>query len=537
MSEVMSRINSTKSIKNTKNTKSTNEAALTSESFCLIPGELSLYDINYLLNTSCSIYLDKNAYTKVTKSRSIVDEVLNEGKTVYGINTGFGLLANQKIPSADLKELQRRIVLSHATGVGKALDNDTVKLIMLLKINSLAQVYSGVTQQTLDALIAFYNHGIYPVIPEQGSVGASGDLAPLAHMSMPLIGEGEVHYQGQRISAKDALKQVGLDAIQLQEKEGLALLNGTQASTAIALMGLIKVERNFSIATIAGALSIEATLGSIKPFNAVISEIKRVKGQIIFSEIMRNLLTDSQMMQSHDHCGKVQDPYSLRCQPQVMGAAWQVITDAKRNLLNEANGVSDNPLILPETKEIISGGNFHAEMVAMSADMLSIACAEIGAISERRIALLIDKHLSGLPAFLVENAGLNSGFMLAHVTASSLASENKTLAHPASVDSLPTSANQEDHVSMATFAARKLNMIAENVLFILSIEMLAACQGISLRAPLKPSAILERKYQQIRSKVPYYDEDRYFARDIEDATNMIKMPCFYADIHQQLFQG
>ncbi|WP_119329361.1 histidine ammonia-lyase [Cysteiniphilum halobium] len=518
---------------NQTNTASRN--AFNPQSFCLIPGKLTLQNIQLLLNSACPIHLDDRAYAKIAISRGIVEEVLKEGKTVYGINTGFGLLANQKIPTADLKELQRRIVLSHATGVGKLLDNDTVKLIMLLKINSLAQGYSGITQQTLDALIAFYNHGIYPLIPEQGSVGASGDLAPLAHMSMPLIGEGEVNYQGQRINAQDALKQAGLNAIELQEKEGLALLNGTQASTAIALMGLINVERNFSIAAIAGALSIEATFGSMKPFDPVISKIKRIEGQIIFSKVMHNLLDNSEIMHSHDHCSKVQDPYSLRCQPQVMGAAWQVINDAKRNLLNEANGVSDNPLILPETKEIISGGNFHAEMVAMSADMLSIACAEIGAISERRIALLIDKHLSGLPAFLIENAGLNSGFMLAHVTASSLASENKTLAHPASVDSLPTSANQEDHVSMATFAARKLNTIAQNVLSILSIEVLAACQGISLRAPLKTSPILDSKYRQIRAKVPYYDEDRYFARDIENATDVIKQHAFYNDVHSQLF--
>jgi len=252
---------------------------------------------------------------------------------------------------------------------------------------------------------------------------------------------------------------------------------------------------------------------------------------------MRYLLKDSQIMQAHDHCEKVQDPYSLRCQPQVMGAVWQLIEDAKRNLLNEANGVSDNPLILPDTKEIISGGNFHAEIVAMSADMLSIACAEIGSISERRIALLIDKHLSGLPPFLVDNAGLNSGFMLAHVTASSLASENKTLAHPASIDSLPTSANQEDHVSMATFAARKLNMITQNVLSILSIEVLAACQGISFRSPLKSSVILDQKYQQIRAKVSHYDEDRYFAHDIQSATEIIESGTFYQDVHQQLFNG
>ncbi|WP_235826782.1 histidine ammonia-lyase [Facilibium subflavum] len=513
-----------------------NKPHMKNQLFCLQPGNLSLEDLQKLIFNPIHIYLDQKTYQRIDESRALVQDVIDSEQSVYGINTGFGLLADQKISKKDLKELQKRLVLSHASGVGKPLESLVVKLIMLLKINSLAQGYSGITQNTLDTLIALYNHEIYPIIPEKGSVGASGDLAPLAHMSMALIGEGDVNYNGQHISAKKALDQAGISIVTLQEKEGLALLNGTQVSTALAIMGLIKTMRNFSIATISGSLSIDAVQASIKPFHPKIAEIKKSKGQIIFSNVVRDLLDKSQLMEVHQKsCQKVQDPYSLRCQPQVMGAIWQVINNAKTHLLNEANGVSDNPLILTEEKEIISGGNFHAEISAMSADMLSFACAEIGAIAERRIALLIDKNLSGLPAFLVNDAGLNSGFMLAHVTASALASENKTLAHPACVDSLPTSANQEDHVSMATFAGAKLNTICDNVLSILAIETLAACQGISLKAPLKSSPVLTQKLQLIRDKVPSYDQDRYFAKDIETATSIITNKIYYEDIQAKLF--
>ncbi len=506
------------------------------QDFLLTPGELSLADISALIDNKARIYLDEKSYEKIQSSRDIVNDIIASDTTVYGINTGFGLLANKKISYDNLKELQRRIVLSHATGVGNKMDNRSVKLIMLLKINSLAQGYSGITQETLDALIALYNHGIYPLIPEKGSVGASGDLAPLAHMAMALIGEGEVFYQDQVRPAIDALAEAGLKPMILKEKEGLALLNGTQASTALAIIGLLETMKCYAIASISGSLSIDATLGSLKPFHPTIAKIKRCQGQARFSQVINTLLKDSELLASHECCcNKVQDPYSLRCQPQVMGAIWQHIESAKENLLNEANGVSDNPLIIPETKEVISGGNFHAEKVAISADMLSISLAEIGAISERRIALLIDKNLSDLPPFLVEDAGLNSGFMLAHVTASALASENKTLAHPASIDSLPTSANQEDHVSMATFAARKLGNIAENVLSILAIETLAACQGVSLRGPLKTSIYLQQKHQMIREKVPFYDQDRYFAYDIETASVIIQQATYYSDVQTQLF--
>ena len=503
--------------------------------FELIPGELTLKDINELLTSKTKIKLHLNAYALIEKSYRVVQEVVNHDKSVYGINTGFGLLANKKIARADLCDLQRRIVLSHAVGVGKPLDDETVKLILLLKINSLARGYSGVSTTLIERLIALYNAEIYPIIPEQGSVGASGDLAPLAHMSMTLMGEGEAHIHGVRMGSLDALNCANIHPVVLGEKEGLALLNGTQVSTAIAIIGLLKTQRNFAIATIAGALSIEAASASLKPFGSFIAESKNNQGQIIFSSLIKQMLENSEIQQAHQACGRVQDPYSVRCQPQVMGAIWSYLHDSQTHLINEANAVSDNPLICPETGGIISGGNFHAEITAFSADLLAIIGSEIGAISERRISLLLDQHLSGLPPFLVENSGLNSGFMLAHVTASALASENKTYAHPASVDSLPTSANQEDHVSMATFAAVKLNRVADNVLHILAIETLAAVQGIDFRAPHKTSRTMQYYVDLLRAKVPFYHEDRYFGHDISEAHQVIIQTSYYRDIFEKLF--
>lgn len=503
--------------------------------FELVPGELSLENIRMLISSNIPIKLFEQAYVAVEKTYAVVQRILHDEKSVYGINTGFGLLAHKKIAKQDLKDLQRRLVLSHAAGVGDLLDNDTVKLILLLKINSLARGYSGVSRGLIDQLIAFYNAEIYPVIPAQGSVGASGDLAPLAHMSMALMGIGDVHYHHERMPAMDALKRAKLSPIELQEKEGLALLNGTQVSTSIALIGLLKTQRNFAIASIAGALSVDAASASLKPFSDLIARVKNNQGQIVFSALMRKLLHDSGIQQDHMNCARVQDPYSLRCQPQVCGAIWTYLRDSQHHLINEANAVSDNPLVCPDTSEIISGGNFHAEITAFSADLLAIIGSEIGAISERRIALLMDTHLSGLPPFLVKNAGLNSGFMLVHVTASALASENKTYAHPASVDSLPTSANQEDHVSMATFAGMKLNKIADNVLHILSIETLAACQAIDLKAPLKTSSMLQAYIDLVRAQVPFYEDDRYFGSDLAKAYQVIKQYNYYGKVYEELF--
>lgn len=504
--------------------------------FILVPGSLDLESIRHLVQNERQIKLADQAYQKIERSYQTLKTLLAEGNTIYGVNTGFGVLANKKIPKENLQQLQKSLVLSHAAGVGKPLDHEIVKLIILLKINSLSQGYSGVSRQLIDRLVFFYNHNIYPKVPSQGSVGASGDLAPLAHLSLAVLGEGDVYYQGQWVSAISIHNRMNIEPLQLEEKEGLALLNGTQASTAIALMGLIKAQRNFALATISGTLSLDATAGSIRPFHPAIARLKKLQGQMMFSQAVFKLIEGSEILLSHQKvCDKVQDPYSLRCQPQVMGAIWQQIRQAEENIINEANAVSDNPLVLTETKEVISGGNFHAETVALSADQLAIAVCEIGAISERRIALLTDHGFSGLPAFLVKDAGVNSGFMIAHVTASALASENKTYAHPASVDSLPTSANQEDHVSMATFAAMKLNQICDNVLQILAIETLAACQGIDFREPLKTSDKLISYYMQIRREVAFYETDRLFALDIEKAVSIMSKISYYGEIYHDLF--
>jgi len=488
----------------------------------LSPGAISLAQLRQISRAPVSLSLDPEARDGIQASTQVVNDVIAEGRTVYGINTGFGLLANTKIDAEDLDELQRSIVLSHAAGIGELMSDDTVRLIMTLKVSSLARGFSGVRLCVIDALITLINKQVYPCIPQKGSVGASGDLAPLAHMSAVLLGEGQARYKGELISGQAALAIAGLEAIRLAPKEGLALLNGTQASTAFALEGLFHAEDLYASALVCGALSVEAALGSRRPFDARIHQVRGHQGQIDAAAAYRHLLTEtSGVGESHSGCEKVQDPYSLRCQPQVMGACLEQIRNAAKTLLVEANAVSDNPLVFAEGGDILSGGNFHAEPVAFAADNLALAIAEIGSLSERRMALLIDSNLSKLPPFLVENGGVNSGFMIAQVTSAALASENKTFAHPASVDSLPTSANQEDHVSMATFAARRLQDMSENTRGILAVELLAAVQGLDFRAPLRTSELLEQAKAELRARVPFYDKDRYFAADIERANQLL----------------
>ncbi|WP_293750074.1 histidine ammonia-lyase [uncultured Paraglaciecola sp.] len=485
------------------------------------PGELTLAQLRDVHRQHIPISLSPDAHEAIHAAEKVVLGVIAENRTVYGINTGFGLLANTKIDVSELELLQRSIVLSHAAGIGNFMTEDVVRLLLLLKINSLSRGYSGIRLQVIEALITLYNKEIYPAIPEKGSVGASGDLAPLAHMSVVLLGEGEVIYQGTRISAEHALKIAGLEKIALAPKEGLALLNGTQASTAFSLKGLFCAENALNSSIAIGSLSVEAALGSRVPFDERIHQVRGHQAQTDVAAAYRALLKESTIGHSHEGCAKVQDPYSLRCQPQVMGACLQQMRFAAQTLVIEANGVSDNPLVFADSGDILSGGNFHAEIVAMTSDMLAIALSEIGALSERRMALLIDSHLSGLPPFLVDNGGVNSGFMIAQVTSAALASENKTLAHPASIDSLPTSANQEDHVSMATFAGRRLWDIFDNVAGILAIEWLAASQGLDFRAPLETSDKLKSVKALLRTKVPFYDKDRYFSPDIENAKKLI----------------
>ena len=480
----------------------------------LRPGRLALPDLRRIWSERSTLALDPDARPAVDRAAAVVAKVIAEGRTVYGINTGFGLLARTRIDSARLSELQRALVRSHSAGTGALLDDAVVRLVIALKAASLACGHSGIRWEVIELLVGINNAGIVPCIPGQGSVGASGDLAPLAHLSAVLIGEGEARINGDIVPGAQALALAGLKPVVLAPKEGLALLNGTQVSTALALSGLFAAERAISAAFVAGAMTVDACLGSDTPFDARIHAVRRHRGQIDAAGIYRDLLAGSAIRASHVDCSRVQDPYSLRCQPQVMGACLDQWRHVAQVLLTEANAVSDNPLVFADTGEILSGGNFHAEPVAFAADNLALVLAETGALSERRIALLMDAHLSELPPFLVEDGGVNSGFMIAQVTAAALASENKSLAHPASVDSLPTSANQEDHVSMATFAARRLTPMAGNTSAIVAIELLAAAQGIEFRAPLTTSPKLAKAFALVREHARFWDRDRAFAPDL-----------------------
>jgi len=483
--------------------------------------DLDLATLRRVYQQPVRLTLTSSAIAAVKRSVKIVDHVIESGQTAYGINTGFGLLAQTRIPKEDLRTLQRNIVLSHAAGTGALLPDEVVRVILVLKIASLAQGYSGIRLETLQALMALLEHEVYPCIPGQGSVGASGDLAPLAHLVAVLLGVGEARVGGKIVSAKKALKVAGLEPIELGPKEGLALLNGTQVSTALALVGLLKIEDVYAGAVVAGALSVDALKGSDAPFDARIHLLRRQPGQSDIAAIYRRLLAGSAIRQSHADCERVQDPYSLRCQPQVMGACLDVMRSAATVLVREANAVTDNPLIFPVEGDVLSGGNFHAEPVAFAADHLALAVCEMASLSERRLAILVDPKMSGLPAFLVENSGLNSGFMLAQVTAAALVSENKCLAHPSSVDSIPTSANQEDHVSMATYAARRLTQMAENSATVVAIELLASAQGIGFHRPHQSSEVLEACRDIIRTRVSTYSKDRYFAPDIEAIKRLV----------------
>jgi histidine ammonia-lyase len=493
------------------------------ESLQIRPGFLRLAEIRRIAGGGLSLSIDPAAENAVHASAEAVHEVVAQGAPAYGINTGFGKLAKTHIPDAQLELLQANLVRSHAVGTGPLLDAGTVRLILALKAGSLARGYSGVRPEVIENLLGLYNAGVLPCIPSKGSVGASGDLAPLAHMTLALMGEGDVTVDGRTMPAAEGLARAGLRPLALAAKEGLALLNGTQVSTALALRGLFESEDLFAAALVTGALSVDAARGSDAPFDPRIHEVRGQPGQIDVAAKYRKLLAGSEIRRSHlVNDDRVQDPYSLRCQPQVMGACLDLIRNVANTLMIEANAVTDNPLVFSDTGEVLSGGNFHAEPVALAADTLALAIAEVGALSERRIALLIDATLSGLPPFLVREPGLNSGFMMAHVTAAALASENKSLAHPASVDSLPTSANQEDHVSMATFAARRLLDMAANTRGIVGIELLAAAQGIDFHAPLETSPVLQDVQQLVRRVVPFYERDRYFAPDIAAITQFLE---------------
>jgi histidine ammonia-lyase len=490
--------------------------------FTLDPGLLTLAQLRDLHDSAVPLAIAPSATAGIRASAALVQAAAQGGAAVYGVNTGFGKLANQRIAQADLDTLQLNLLRSHAVGVGEPMPVRVVRLVLLLKATSLARGFSGVRECVIDMLLALYNHGLTPVIPCQGSVGASGDLAPLAHLCLPLIGEGEVFYGGERLAAAEALKRASLQPIKLSAKEGLALINGTQVSTALALDALLATERLFEAAVISGALTLDAARGSDGPFDPRIHAVRGQLGQIACAAAYRALLAGSAIRHSHlEGDDRVQDPYCLRCQPQVMGACLDQMRYAAQILVREANAVTDNPLVFADDATLLSGGNFHAEPVALAADALAVVIAEIGAITERRIAMLVDTVVSRLPAFLTPEPGLNSGFMIVHVTAAALASENKSLAHPASVDSLPTSANQEDHVSMATFAARRLQPMLRNTGYIVAIELLAAAQGIEFLRPLTSSAALENILQLIRNVSPAMMQDRSLAPDMEQVHHLV----------------
>ena len=485
-------------------------------------GELSLSDMRSIYAQPVNLALAEADRQRITRASNLVDAIVARGAAAYGINTGFGLLAQTRIPDDQLELLQRNLLMSHAAGVGEPLPDAVVRLILALKVNALAQGFSGISNQLVDGLLALSNRQVYPVIPAQGSVGASGDLAPLAHLGAVLLGIGKVRHEGRILDAAQGLKAAGLQPFKLRAKEGLALINGTQVSTALALAGLFGAEDLFAGAIVAGAMSVDALKGSDAPFDARIHSARRQPGQIAVAAEYLQLLAGSAIRASHINCSRVQDPYSFRCQPQVMGACLDLIGNVAATLSIEVNAVTDNPLLFLDGGDVISGGNFHAEPVAFAADTLALAIAEIGSLSERRTAVLVDPKMSGLPPFLVENSGVNSGFMVAQVTAAALVSENKSIAAPCSVDSIPTSANQEDHVSMATHAARRLLRMVDNAAGVVGIELLAAAQGIDFHRPLRSSATLERVHDAIRAEVPFYAADRYFAPDIEAASGWVR---------------
>jgi histidine ammonia-lyase len=480
----------------------------------LRPGAVSLQQWQRIYR-GASVSLDPACFPAVERSAAAIERVVAKGAPVYGVNTGFGKLASVRIEKQDLESLQRNIVLSHAAGLGEPMPPALVRLMMALKLASLGVGASGVRLSTLQLLEAMLARNLLPVVPSQGSVGAAGDLAPLAHMSAAMIGVGDILVDGEPTPAAEALAAAGLKPVTLGPKEGLALLNGTQFSTAYALAGLFEAEQLFGHALISGALSTEAAKGSDTPFDARIHRLRGHPGQIEAATALTQLMAGSAIRASHrENDARVQDPYCLRCQPQVMGASLDLLRQAARTLEIEANSVSDNPLVFAEDDAVLSGGNFHAEPVAFAADIIALALCEIGSLAERRIAMLVDPALSGLPAFLTPRPGLNSGFMLPQVTAAALVSENKQRAHPASVDSIPTSANQEDHVSMAAHAARRLLQMAANADAVIAIELLAAVQGCDFHAPLTSSEPLELVRKQVREHAPALEDDRFMHADM-----------------------
>ncbi len=463
------------------------------------------------------VELSLEAIHKIGRAHAFLDSQIKAGETLYGVNTGFGLLSHVQIPSEDIEMLQYHLLRSHACGIGTPLEDRYVRAMLLLRASNLALGYSGVSLGLVEQILALLNRGVIPVVPQQGSVGASGDLAPLSHLALVLIGEGKARYKGQEMTGAQALSWVDLKPIQLGPKEGLALINGTQFMTAIGVLNLLEAEKLCNTADLTGAMTLEALRGTITAFLPEIHSVRPHPGQKRVADQLRKILLSgggkSEIAQSHENCGRVQDPYSLRCMPQVHGATRDTLDFVRKVLEREVNSVTDNPIVFPKEQKILSGGNFHGQIVAIAMDTLSIAVAELGSISEQRIEKLVNPTFSDLPPFLTQQGGLNSGFMIVQVVAASIVSENKTLCHPASVDSIPTSADKEDHVSMGAWAAIKASKVVSNSKHILMMELLAAAQGIDFIRPLKSSEIIEKLHTLIRSQVAYLDTDRAFSND------------------------
>jgi len=493
-----------------------------SGSLVLIDGDtLRLEEILQVAREEATIELAPSALERVERSRALVEQVAAGDEPAYGINTGFGTLAEVRIDRKDLRALQRNLLLSHAAGVGPPLPIPEARALLLLRINVLAKGFSGIRVPTLSLAVEMLNRGVVPVVPERGSVGASGDLAPLAHLSLALIGEGEAFYRGRRVRARQALAEAGLAPVVLEAKEGLALVNGTQAMCAVGALALLRSEALAEVADLAGAMTLEGLLGSHKPFLPEVQRVRPHPGQIASAEMLRRFLADSELVLSHANCSKVQDPYSLRCIPQVHGAAREGISFARRILEVEVNAATDNPLVFTESAAIVSGGNFHGQPVSLGLDVLAMALTQLATISERRVEQLVNPSLSGLPPFLTRNSGLNSGFMIAQVTSAALVAESRILCHPASVDSIPSSAGREDHVSMGMTAALKARQVAEHTRSCLAIELLAAAQAIDMRLPLKAGRGVRSAHQLIRSRVPPMESDRELHVDIEAVQQLI----------------
>ncbi len=492
------------------------------KTFALHPGRLGLSDLRRLAADDLRLVLAADSDGGIAAGRRLIDTVIEEGKTTYGVNTGFGSLSNTSIAKDDLAELQRRLVLSNAAGTGPPLPDAVVRLILCLKINTLAGGRSGVRRELVDALLALYNAKVVPLIPAKGSVGASGDLAPLAHLAVALIGEGDVRLEGETLTAREGLARTGLVPFRLAPKEGLAMVNGTQMSTALAVAGLFAVEAVFAATIVAGALSVEAALGQHMAFDPRIHQARGQRGQVDVAAALCTLLAGSDLRDVAAREGRLQDPYCLRCQPQVMGACLDHFRHGAEIIAREVNAATDNPLVFAEDGDILYGGNFHAEPVGLASDSIALALSEIGAMAERRVAMLTDANHSLLPPFLVRGGGLDSGFMVAQVTAAALASENKGLAFPATADSIPTTANHEDFVSMSARAAYRLEEMADNAAAIAAIELLAACQGLEFRRPARSSKPLEAAVAAVRERVPAYDTDRFFAPDLAAIKDLVR---------------